>query len=1251
MIYQARRIHFQDFHCGSRADQPPSLPVWAFVRHTLRHLGSRGLLMTLGLILILPMAACSDVVVVKSKARLEIAPTVLQFPPTRVGESSTLTFTVFEVSDQSSTTLRSFSFAGADAAAFSVEAFAELEVPRGGAVELTVRFTPLALGSATAEGVLVADNLQGEPPLLQLLGTALGADVDGDGLSEDEGDCDDSSADNSPDSPELCDGVDNDCNGEIDDQASDMATWYLDMDQDGAAGSDAVLACDAPEGAQTLQSDCNDANAQIHPGALEVCDDVDQDCNGLIDDNPSDPETFYVDADGDGHGDASRSTAACAMPQGHTSSHDDCDDTRSAVYPGAPELCNSQDDDCDGLLDEDVANPPAWYADEDGDGYGLDSDVLRQCTAPGRVSVAGDCDDTDAARHPAAAEICNDIDDNCNAQIDDGLATQAWYPDADGDTFGASNPKIQDCAQPAGHVLSNGDCDDARAEIHPGAVEVCDDIDQDCDGAADDGLATQRQYPDGDVDGYGNSSLPQDSCRTLEGFVARGGDCNDTLATVYPGAQETCNRVDDDCDAQIDEGAVDAALYYRDADTDSFGGTSTVLSCAIPTGYVALSGDCNDADATIYPGADEYCNALDDDCDAQIDEDAVDAILWGTDSDGDGFGDEPLTSSCEGAPDQVVVDETHPSDCDDSDADYHPGATESCDGEDYNCDNDWAPKSCDGCHVGKNATTSLYRTIQEALNLAAAGEDFGGEVRVCSGTYTENLRFYGAPVIVRALDPANTILDGSTCAKGQALCSAVSFRDGEGAASGLSGFVIKGGKGTARSQVVSGGGSETLGGGILAFKSSPTLTDLTISGGQASSGSGIYLQEGALTLARMTLSGQGQALNGGGIYATDASLSASNLTIRGQLTNLNGAGLYLNRVNSALLSEVRLEDNVAAQNGGALFAMDSDLILSSLHVEGNSANAQNGGGIVAERGGFVLIGSSFLQNTVAGGTDVQGGGALHIKGIAGVLISASTFVDNSSHGNGGAVMLVDAPNAQLSTVSFEGNSAASYGGAVALSGTGADMPVLIEEADFIGNDARFGAGVWSKSARPTLRHLTFFQNISGEFGASLYSQSSQLDVRNSLFLNNQARQAAGIYVSSSTGNLINNTFEQNVARERASSLVVTGSGVPSIQGNIFSRGSDTNGDLGVEGPSSLGSTFRYNDVFENGVSGFASDSTNLALDPMFKSTTASSDLSTWDLSFKPASPCKNVGNPDSSYNDVDGTRNDLGAYGGPGGAW
>jgi hypothetical protein len=154
-------------------------------------------------------------------------------------------------------------------------------------------------------------------------------------------------------------------------------------------------------------------------GVDDLCDGVDNDDDGLIDEDAP-TSTWYPDADHDGHGDPLAPFEACAPPKGATATADDCDDADPAVHPGATEVCNDQDDDCDGLVDEGLATP--WYPDDDGDGFGDPDRPLDACAPPeGALPTGDDCDDSEWSIHPGATEVCNVDDDDCDGSVDEDL--------------------------------------------------------------------------------------------------------------------------------------------------------------------------------------------------------------------------------------------------------------------------------------------------------------------------------------------------------------------------------------------------------------------------------------------------------------------------------------------------------------------------------------------------------------------------------------------------------------------------------------------------------------------------------------------------------------------------------------------------------------------------------------------------------------------------------------------------------------
>jgi MYXO-CTERM domain-containing protein len=456
--------------------------------------------------------------------------------------------------------------------------------------------------------------------------------------------------------PEDCDdGVDNDFDSDIDCDDSDCA-------------GDPVCSCDADlDGYDETGcggTDCDDGDAAVHPGAVEICNGIDDDCDSSVDEGLS--STWYADDDGDRYGDATTTTSACSAPSGYVSSSTDCDDASSSIHPGAAERCNGVDDDCDGSVDEGLSS--TWYADDDGDGYGDASATVSACSAPsGYVADHTDCDDSDANVHPGATERCNSADDDCDGSVDEGVSSSYWYADADGDGYGDAAVSDYTCSPSSGYVDNADDCDDGDASANPAGTEVpYDGLDQDCDGAdltdvdgdGDDAVAAGgTDCADGDAAVYTGATESADGndndCDGIvdegtawydddgDGYTEDGGDCDDTAVATSPAGIETADGTDQDCDGVVDEGT---SVYDDDGD-----------------GYSEDAGDCNDGDRGVNPGVVEVAdNGVDDDCDGGVDSGA-------SDSDGDGY-------SPTGG------------DCDPGDASTYPGAPEVADGADNDCD-------------------------------------------------------------------------------------------------------------------------------------------------------------------------------------------------------------------------------------------------------------------------------------------------------------------------------------------------------------------------------------------------------------------------------------------------------------------------------------------------------------------------------------------------------------------------------------
>jgi hypothetical protein len=300
------------------------------------------------------------------------------------------------------------------------------------------------------------------------------------GYSREGTDCDDEDAQVHPDAEEWCDGLDNDCDDEIDEDI-EYADWYADEDLDGYGDpGEMVNACMQPEGYIEDGTDCDDGDDAIHPEADEYCDEIDNDCDGEIDEADAlDTLTWYPDQDGDGFGDAlAKGTLACAAGSDEVLDHTDCDDQSADINPDGTEICDDggADEDCDGLVDDAdastaTASMTSWHPDVDGDGFGDTSSSTLACTVPsGHTADDRDCDDSDGSINPAMAEICNGgVDDDCDGMADDMdspvLGTSTWYADADGDRYGDAGSSREACEQPRGYVADNTDCDDTDANL------------------------------------------------------------------------------------------------------------------------------------------------------------------------------------------------------------------------------------------------------------------------------------------------------------------------------------------------------------------------------------------------------------------------------------------------------------------------------------------------------------------------------------------------------------------------------------------------------------------------------------------------------------------------------------------------------------------------------------------------------------------------------------------------------------------
>jgi len=794
-------------------------------------------------------------------------------------------------------------------------------------------------------------------------------DEDGDGYTTDDGDCNDSDSTIHPDATELCDGTDSNCDGVYDDDL--MSTWYQDGDTDGFGSGAGAVSCDPGAGWSDVDGDCDDADPAVNPDAQEVCNGYDDNCDGNTDEGLL--GTYYADVDGDGFGDDSTEMVGVCNPgDGYVTQGGDCDDDAPQVNPAAKEICNGIDDDCSGTADDGLATE-TYYADADGDSYGAGAGVESCEPVVGMVTDNTDCDDKDTTVNPGATEICNGVDDNCNHHIDEGVSS-TWYKDGDSDGYGGAST-MDACTQPAGYSGVGGDCDDAQAAAYPGNPEICDSIDNDCNGAVDDGLMSDW-YKDSDGDTYGDPSTKTSACSSPgAGWVTNDGDCNDSEPKAWTGAAEVCDSIDNDCDGKVDEDV--SSTWYADADGDGHGDASSPYTgCAAETGYVTSSDDCNDAVAADFPGNDEICDGIDNDCDSQVDSadsSLTDGTDYPADNDGDGYGDAIATVyACSG------VDNTL--DCDDA--------------------NPAEPVAVDGT----GAVSGSVPTIGDGISMATEC------VVVYPGTYTEAIDFGGMDLLVESVDgPSSTVIYYDGLATGSN-ASVVSIMSGETSAAELTGFTIAGGNGT-KTEVDSTGGcasSETcdtktityFGGGIYVDGASPTLTDLIVTGNELP-GYNIVVSDATHQIVTYSY--------GGGIYVNNGMASLSMSTVAQNNADVGG-GLFVASSAEADVSTSKVIFNYAYTDGGG-YAVQGTVNAKNGLIVSNSA-ASDGGGVA------VIGGTANFENDSFVGNSAAYGGAASVDDGSFSLVNSIVFASPTGYG----VYDFGTGTTSISYTNFYGNS-------------------------------------------------------------------------------------------------------------------------------------------------------------------------------------------------------------------------------------
>lgn len=602
----------------------------------------------------------------------------------------------------------------------------------------------------------------------------------------------------------------------------------------------------------------------------------------------------------------------------------------------------------------------------------------------------------------------------------------------------------------------------------------CDGVDNDCDGTVDndDALDASTWYADTDGDTHGDPDASTTACSQPSGYVADRTDCVDDDILVSPSGVETCNEIDDDCDGDVDENAVDASTWYADVDGDGYGAGAGHAACDQPSGFEDNADDCDDRAATVYPGAAELCDAMANDCDT--------ASSW-VDSDEDGTVSFESTSG-------AWSDETSNFQATGSSTFATPSL--ASDGTLWVCDGTYY------AHVDVSADVDLV-----SMN----------------GADTTTLNGAGVDTVITATG-ATFSVEGITLSRGVAA---------EGGCMHITGSSDVTLTDVTLLECEASSGS---GGGL--YIDSGTLTGERVEGVDCTAtnhGGGLYADDTAtVSLTGGTWTGN-EADSQGGALGVDnaATLDLDAVTIDGNIGYYAGAIRSNGTVN---LTDCTITDNVGTFRGGALSAGSAGIITATDTVFSGNDGGNWGGAVYCNTCAMDFTDCDFTGNTAGAGGAV-GGGSLDLTATGGLWSGNSAYYYSAGYpGYGGAVWAQSSSVVSLDSVELTGNEAIK-GGAIGAPGA----TLTLTDTTLHGNLASSYAAaimVWS-AAVVDISGGAITSNSSVGRGGGIYSSGSNDAVTidgTTLSGNFAGTEGGAVYLgSSATLSLTAATVSDNIA--------------------------------------------------------------------------------------------------------------------------